>query len=75
MSFDSELDSLALGRAVRRLREARGLSIDQAARLMGREAAILNAIEHGEMDSRWSTVMTLLSALDATLTDLASEMD
>ncbi|HST33317.1 MAG TPA: helix-turn-helix transcriptional regulator [Solirubrobacteraceae bacterium] len=75
MTFNSEIDSLVLGRAARRLREMRGLSIDEAAALVGREAAILNAIEQGEMDPRWSTIMALLRSYDATLPDLASEMD
>jgi transcriptional regulator with XRE-family HTH domain len=70
-----DLERLALGLAIRRLREARALSVVQTAASVGMETAMLNAIEQGEVDARWGTVMALLRSLDATVADLASELN
>jgi transcriptional regulator with XRE-family HTH domain len=75
MTLVPDLSYLALGRAIRKLREARGWSIEQVAARAEMETAMVHAIEAGEIEARWSTVMMLLNALGATLSDLASEMD
>lgn len=75
MTSPGQLDRVALGEAMRRLRQARGLSVEQAAVRAGRETAMVNAIEHGEIDARWGTVMALLRALDASVGELAAEID
>jgi transcriptional regulator with XRE-family HTH domain len=68
-------DQLALGRALMRLRERSGLSQAELAVCLGLETAYVPAVEAGEMDLRWHTLMRFLRGLDATVSDLAAELD
>jgi transcriptional regulator with XRE-family HTH domain len=58
-----------------RLRESRGLSEAQLAELVGLERAYIPAVELGEIDLRWHTLMTFLRALGISLGDLAAELE
>jgi len=68
-------DQLAVGRAIMRLRESKGLSEAELATRGGLDAAYIPAVETGETDVRWHMVMTLLRALGVSLRDLAAELD
>jgi transcriptional regulator with XRE-family HTH domain len=65
----------ALGRALRELRMRSGLTQKQLGLRAGADDTYLSQVENGQRDIRWSTVTRLLYALDATLADLASEVE
>jgi transcriptional regulator with XRE-family HTH domain len=69
------MDSVALGRGLRLLRERRGLSQERLAELIGSNAASLSRIEAGRRDVLWSSVSRLLDAMGTDLHDLADAMD
>ncbi len=60
-----------LGHALRALREHAGMTQEDLAARAGTNAAALSHIEHGQRDTRWSTLARLLAALDADLHQLA----
>jgi transcriptional regulator with XRE-family HTH domain len=68
-------DQLAVGRAVQRLREGKGLEEAELAARVGLDAPYIPAVETGEIDVRWHMLMTLLRALDVGVGDLAAELD
>lgn len=59
-----------LGRAVRRLRHARRLSIESLAAQAGIHPTYLSAIERGLRNPTWTKVCNLAQALDITLHQL-----
>jgi transcriptional regulator with XRE-family HTH domain len=69
------MDSVALGRGLRLLRERRGISQERLAELISSNAASLSRIEAGRRDVLWSSVTRLLGAMDADLHGLADAMD
>jgi transcriptional regulator with XRE-family HTH domain len=68
-------DKLALGAALRELRRRAGLTQKQFAALAGADATYLSQLENGRRDTRWTTVMRLLRALDVSLADLGDAID
>jgi transcriptional regulator with XRE-family HTH domain len=65
----------ALGRALRELRQRAGLTQKELGLRAGANDTYLSQVETGQRDIRWSTVTRLLHALDATLADLAAEVE
>jgi transcriptional regulator with XRE-family HTH domain len=65
----------ALGRALRELRRRAGLTQKELGLRAGANDTYLSQVETGQRDIRWSTVTRLLHALDATLADLAAEVE
>lgn len=68
-------DKQALGAALRELRNCTGLTQEQFAARAGADPTYLSQVENGKRDTRWTTVMRLLRALDATLADLGDAID
>jgi transcriptional regulator with XRE-family HTH domain/Zn-dependent peptidase ImmA (M78 family) len=64
-------ESRRIGRRLRALREDRGLSQREVARLVGMPAPQLSKIESGTYDMRVSTVQTLLRAMGASFADIS----
>lgn len=67
---DRSLDVLAIGRRVRHLRRARGLTLEQLAARVGRAPSQLSLIENGRREPRLTLLQALAAALDVTLPDL-----
>jgi transcriptional regulator with XRE-family HTH domain len=65
----------ALGRALRELRNRAGLTQKELGVRAGADDTYLSQVETGQRDIRWSTVTRLLHALNATLADLAAEVE
>jgi transcriptional regulator with XRE-family HTH domain len=65
----------ALGAALRELRNRAGLTQKQLGARASADDTYLSQIETGHRDIRWSTLTRLLRALDATLADLAAEVE
>ena len=55
---------------IRQLRERKGVSLRELARLSGVGAATLSRIESGEANPRLSTLLRLADVLDVSVTDL-----
>jgi transcriptional regulator with XRE-family HTH domain len=72
---DAVQDRLIVGQALRKLREGTGLLQEQLAERVGIEVAYISEVEDGRLDVRWHTVMRLLRALKASLSDLAAEIE
>lgn len=70
---DAVRDQIALGLALRKLRERAGLTQEQLAGRMGIvDFAYVSHVERGKRGVRWHTVLRFLRALDADLSDLAA---
>lgn len=65
---------LALGRALRQLRQQAGLTQRELADRAGADDTYISQVETGRRDIRWSTITRLLNALDASIADLAAEI-
>jgi transcriptional regulator with XRE-family HTH domain len=72
---DLARDQVVVGGALRRLRERRAIQEAELASTLEIEVAYVVEIEQGGMDVRWQTVMRFLRALDATLAELAAEIE
>jgi transcriptional regulator with XRE-family HTH domain len=70
-----DADLIALGRALRALRDRAGMTQEQLAALLGMDATYISRIERGRRGVQWLTVQRFLRALDATLADLAAEVE
>jgi transcriptional regulator with XRE-family HTH domain len=68
-------DYEALGRALRGLREAAGLTQVQAAERSGIRSKFVSEVERGNRGLRWHTLLALLSAYDCRLRDLADAIE
>lgn len=67
---------IALGRAVKKLREERGLSPQALADRADIDVAHLEAIESGEGDTaRWRTVAWIAQAMDTSLREVAGSAE
>jgi transcriptional regulator with XRE-family HTH domain len=60
-----------LGRAIRRLRESRGLEQHQLATKSGVAPSAISDLEEGQLDPQWSTMKRLCCGLEITLGDIA----
>lgn len=65
----------ALGRALRELRLRADLTQKELGVRAEASDTYLSQVETGHRDIRWSTITRLLRALDATVTDLAVEVE
>jgi transcriptional regulator with XRE-family HTH domain len=61
----------ALGRAIRQMREQRGLTQEELASAAGITFGTVNRLESAKSAPAWATVRALLNALDYSLADLA----
>jgi transcriptional regulator with XRE-family HTH domain len=61
----------ALGKAIRELREKRGLTQEAVAHDAGVTTATLGVIERGLSNPTWATLRRIASALDASMVDVA----
>jgi transcriptional regulator with XRE-family HTH domain len=67
----SEQPQPALGKAIRQLREERGISQEALAYEAGVTSGTLSLIERGRSNPTWGTVKGVAAALDVTIADLA----
>jgi transcriptional regulator with XRE-family HTH domain len=72
---DEEAEQLVLGRALRELRQRKQLTQEGLADLLGIDPTYVSQVERGRRGVRWFTVIRFLGALDATLGDLAAEVE
>jgi XRE family transcriptional regulator, regulator of sulfur utilization len=68
----AQAELIALGRAIRRLRQDRHLSIEALARKAGMSAGHLGVIERGRGNPRLETLFALAGALGVTFEALVS---
>lgn len=68
-------DQVALGRALRELRDRAGLRQDELGARLGIDATYISQVENGRRGVRWHTVMRFLRALDVTLGDLVETIE
>jgi len=61
--------SLILGKKLKALREKKGLTLSEAARRASMSPSNLQKIEKGEVDTRFSMLMRLLTMLKVTFED------
>lgn len=66
---------VALGAAVRQLREKRGLTQEGLAQKAGITTGTVSLIERGQSNPAWGTVKAIAAALDLSLADLARAED
>ena len=67
----SEQPQPALGRAIRELREKRGLTQEAVAHAAGITTATLGVIERGLSNPTWATVKGIAAALDRSMVEMA----
>lgn len=72
---DPTQDRLILGRALRTLREQKGLTQKNVAERAGTSDAYISHAETGRLDVRWHTLRRLLRAIDADVRQLADAID
>lgn len=70
MGESQEAQNVALGRAIRKLREQAGLSEEELARRAETPAAELRRVEAGEVEADWGTLRHLAYGLGAELADV-----
>jgi XRE family transcriptional regulator, fatty acid utilization regulator len=63
---------MKLGTAMRSLRKRAGLTQVEAAERIGIRSTFVSQIENGARGMRWHTMLALLDAYNADLTDLAA---
>ncbi len=66
---------VALGRALKRLRQRAGLTQVQVAEIVGIRSTFVSLIERGERGMRWHTLQAFLRAYGADMHQLADELD
>jgi XRE family transcriptional regulator, regulator of sulfur utilization len=67
MTISPSIEATAFGQEVRRLRQARGLSLDQLAALANISRLTLLHLEQGKSSTRLTTLEQVASALDCSL--------
>jgi transcriptional regulator with XRE-family HTH domain len=60
-----------LGKAIRRLREERGITQEGLAHEAGSTVATISSIERGRSNPNWGTVESIAGALGVSIADLA----
>ncbi|MGH2878768.1 MAG: helix-turn-helix domain-containing protein [Solirubrobacteraceae bacterium] len=68
-------DQLALGQAVRAIRDERGLSQVQLAEATGFIQAWISHVERGRRNPSWSNVVRLAGGLDVSVSELAKRAE
>ncbi|MGA2163679.1 MAG: helix-turn-helix transcriptional regulator [Solirubrobacteraceae bacterium] len=72
---DAAHDQLVLGRALGELRRRAGVTQEELATRASTDASYVSQLENGHRGARWHTVLRLLSAMDASLGDLTTEVE
>ena len=62
----------ALGKAIRQLREERGMTQEALAHAAGVTVGHLSTIERGHSNPTWATLKAVTAALDTSMADLAT---
>lgn len=70
MGESQEAKNVALGRAIRQLREQAGLSEEQLAERAETQVAELRRVEAGEVEADWGTLRHLAYGLETELADV-----
>jgi len=71
----SAADYIALGRALRTLRDRAELTQEEAAAAIGIRATFISQIENGHRGMRWHTLLAFLRAYGSDLRQLANEIE
>lgn len=71
----SDRPQLALGKAIRQLREKRGITQEALAPEAGVTTGTLGLIERGQANPTWGTVLGIADALGVSMGDLAKLAD
>ncbi|MEX0153289.1 helix-turn-helix domain-containing protein [Microbacterium sp. LMI1-1-1.1] len=64
---DEEVDTLTIGRRIRQLRTARGMTLDDLAQAVGRAPSQLSMIENGHREAKLTLLQTIARALECKL--------
>ena len=67
---DEEVDSLTIGRRIRQLRTARGMTLDDLATAVGRAPSQLSMIETGKREPKLTLLRAIAKTLGATVDQL-----
>ena len=70
---DDAVDTLVLGRRIRHLRTARGLTLDELGAAIGRAASHVSMIENGHREPKLSLLSQIAAALGVPVADLLRE--
>jgi transcriptional regulator with XRE-family HTH domain len=65
----------ALGKAIRQLRDERGMTQEALAHAAGVTVGHLSMIERGHSNPTWATVRRIAQALDTSMVELAGEIE
>ncbi len=71
----AEQDQLVLGHALRALRKRAGMTQEQVAERLGVDPTFVGRLERGQRGAHWRTIRRILTAVDASISDFASEID
>jgi transcriptional regulator with XRE-family HTH domain len=71
----AEEEQLVLGHALRTLRKQAGMTQEQVAERLEVDPTFIGRLERGQRGAHWRTIRRILSALDASLSDFAREID
>jgi XRE family transcriptional regulator, regulator of sulfur utilization len=71
----AEQDQLILGHALRALRKRAGMTQEQVAERLGVDPTFIGRLERGQRGAHWRTIRRILAAVDASVSDFASEID
>jgi transcriptional regulator with XRE-family HTH domain len=72
---DDETGQDALGRALRALRQKAGITQEDLGARVGIDPTYISRVEGGRINLRWATLQRFLRALEASMGDLASELE
>ncbi len=70
--FESEPDALTIGRRIRHLRTARGMTLDELGAAIGRAPSQVSLLENGKREPKFGQLQAVARALGASLDDLLS---
>lgn len=65
----------ALGRAIRQLRDERGLKQKELANAADMNVTAISHLEHGRANPAWGTVKRIAAALGVTVSEVAARAD
>lgn len=65
----------ALGQALRGLRQRSDVTQEEMGARVGIDPTYISRVEGGRINLRWGTLQRFLQALDATIADLAAEIE
>ncbi|GAA4478511.1 helix-turn-helix domain-containing protein [Microbacterium panaciterrae] len=71
--MSEEVDALTIGRRIRQLRTARGMTLDELAAAVDRAPSQLSMIETGKREPKLTLLQAIARALDSTIDQLLSE--